>query len=233
MRAWTCSAISDRGMRMSVRRRQILVLKSICWLLALTPVLVLGVQLQQGMLGANPVEVLIRSTGDWALRGLCVVLALTPLQVVAGWSLLAAVRRLIGLAVFGYALLHAVLYGWLEMGWSWGALRDDLAQRWFVLAGAAALLVLLVLALTSPHAVIRWLGGRRWKRLHQWVHAAAWLVLLHFFWMRSGKNDVLEVFWYAAIVLALQLWRVIRQVRSLGRNAPLVTAASGRQAARR
>lgn len=189
-------------------------LKPLVWLLCLAPAACLLVQLLVGGLGANPVEALIRSTGDWALRGLCVVLALTPLQVSLGWSTLARVRRLLGLFAFFYAALHAVAYAWLEMAWSWRAIWDDVLQRWFILAGVCAIAILSVLAVSSHRAVMRSLGGRVWKRLHQSVHLAVWLVLLHFFWMRSGKNDEAEVAFYACIIGALQAWRIVRRVRS-------------------
>lgn len=189
--------------------------KPVVWLLCLAPAgwLLYGLLLGDG-LGANPIEALLRATGDWALRGLCIVLALTPLQVVAGWTGLARLRRLLGLFVFFYALLHALIYSALDMGWDWQAIWADIVQRWFILAGVAAWCILAVLAVTSWQTLQRALGGRVWKRIHQSVHVAAWLAVLHFYWMRSGKNNFAEVWVYAGIFAVLQLWRLWRKLRS-------------------
>lgn len=181
-------------------------------LCCLVPLLYLVVQLASDGLGANPAETLIRSTGDWALRGLCVVLALAPLQRIWGGLREVSLGRLLGLFTFFYATLHALAYLWLDMAASWSAVWTDLQQRWFILGGACAWALLLVLALTSHRVCVQLLGWRRWRGLHQSVHAAAWLALLHFFWMRQGKNDGLEVAVYAAIIALLQMYRVVQWV---------------------
>lgn len=167
-------------------------------------------------LGANPAEALLRSTGDWALRGLCLALAITPLRQALGLPALARMRRLIGLFAFFYAAIHALCYLWLDMGWQWALALDDVLQRPFILVGALAVLLLLALALTSPKRAVQLLGVQQWQRLHHSIHAAAWLALLHFYWMRLGKNQWAEVAVYAAIVAALQWWR-IRSRRTRGK----------------
>ena len=167
-------------------------------------------------LGANPAEALLRSTGDWALRGLCLALAITPLRQALGLPALARMRRLIGLFAFFYAAIHALCYLWLDMGWQWALALDDVLQRPFILVGALAVLLLLALALTSPKRALQLLGAQQWQRLHHSIHAAAWLALLHFYWMRLGKNQWAEVAVYAAIVAALQGWR-IRSRRKRGK----------------
>ena len=197
----------------STQRAGQALLKPLAWMLCLAPAIYLLAQLFSDGLGANPVEALIRVTGDWALRGLCVVLALTPLQVSLKWTSLARLRRLLGLFACFYAVLHVLAYAWLEMAWSWSAIWDDVRQRWFILAGVGAFLILLALAVSSHNAILRAMGGKKWKRLHQCIHGLAWLALLHFFWMRSGKNDVAEVLVYAAIIAALQGWRWVRWLR--------------------
>ncbi|AVT15501.1 sulfoxide reductase heme-binding subunit YedZ [Paracidovorax avenae] len=164
-------------------------------------------------LGANAAEVIIRSTGDWALRGLCIALAVTPLRVIAGLPALARYRRMLGLFTFFYALLHLVAYAWLDQGLDVPGILRDTAQRPFILVGMLAFLILLVLAATSFHRAIRWLGGRRWQALHRTVYAVAGLALLHFFWMRAGKNLFGEVAVYAAILAALLGWRMWKALR--------------------
>ena len=186
--------------------------KPVVWLLALAPAVWLIVAAATDQLGANPAESLIRATGDWALRGLCVVLAVTPLRQLSGWNALARFRRLLGLFAFFYVLLHVVSYFALDMGWSLQATWEDIAQRPFILVGALAAAILLLLALSSPQWVLRAMGGKRWQRLHQGIHVAAWLALLHFYWMRDAKNLAAEVWVYAAIVLLLQGWRVYKRL---------------------
>lgn len=158
-------------------------------------------------LGVNPAETLIRSSGDWALRFLCLALAVTPLRQWTGWHVLARLRRMLGLYAFFYAALHLLCYAWLDMGLDPGAVLRDIARRPFILVGTAALLLLLPLAATSFDRAIRALGARRWKTLHRTVYAVAGLALLHFYWMRAGKNDFAEVAVYGAILAALLGWR--------------------------
>ncbi len=162
-------------------------------------------------LGPNPAEHLIRATGDWTLRMLCVVLAVTPLRQLAGWPALARYRRMLGLFVYFYGMLHLLCYAWFDMGLDLGDIARDIPKRPFILVGFLALVLLTLLAATSFKRAVRALGGRRWQALHRSVYAVAGLGLLHFFWMRSGKNDFAEVAIYAAILGALLAWRVWRR----------------------
>jgi sulfoxide reductase heme-binding subunit YedZ len=165
-------------------------------------------------LGANPAEALIRDSGDWTLRFLCLTLAITPLRQWTGWHALLRLRRGAGLFTFFYALLHFLCFAWLDMGFEFDAILKDIAKRPFILVGTAALLLLLPLAATSLNRAVRWLGPQRWQMLHRSVYAVALLAILHFFWMRSAKNDLAEVAVYAAILSVLLGWRVWRRLRS-------------------
>ena len=165
-------------------------------------------------LGANPAEALIRATGDWTLRALCLVLAVTPLRVLTTTPQLARFRRMLGLFVFFYALLHLLSYAWFDMGFDWAEILRDIAKRPFILVGSLALALLALLAATSFNRAIKALGGRRWQLLHRSVYAVAGLAVLHFFWMRAGKNDFAEVAVYAAILAMLLGWRVWQRLRT-------------------
>ncbi len=167
-------------------------------------------------LGANPAEALIRGLGDWALRLLCLTLAVTPLRLHTRTPQLARYRRMLGLFTFCYACLHLLAYGWLDMGLDMAEIGRDILKRPFILVGFSSWLLLLPLALTSSNAAVRTLGGRAWRNLHRLVYLIAPLVLLHFFWMRSGKNDFGEVWVYAAIIAALLLDRLSRYFKPLG-----------------
>jgi sulfoxide reductase heme-binding subunit YedZ len=162
-------------------------------------------------LGPNPAEALIRGTGDWTLRLLCLTLAVTPLRQATGWHALARLRRMLGLFTFFYGVWHFLCFAWLDMGFDLAAIVVDLGKRPFILVGSLALLLMLPLAATSFDRAVRALGARRWQALHRTVYAIALLAILHFFWMRAGKNDYAEVAVYAAVVAAMLGWRVRRR----------------------
>ena len=184
--------------------------KPAAFLLGLLPALWLVYGAAFDQLGANPAEALVRSTGDWTLRMLCAVLAVTPLRVSAGLPGLARFRRMVGLFVYFYATLHLLAYSWFDMGLDAGDIARDIAKRLFILVGFTAVLLLTPLALTSSNWMIRWLGARRWQALHRSVYVVAGLAVLHFFWMRAGKNNFTEVAVYAAVLATLLGWRAQR-----------------------
>ncbi|MFP5466546.1 MAG: sulfite oxidase heme-binding subunit YedZ [Gammaproteobacteria bacterium] len=182
--------------------------KPLALLLGLLPALWLFWAAATDQLGANPAEALIRSLGDWTLRALVLVLLITPLRVTAGWPVLARYRRMAGLFVFFYASLHWLAYAWLDMGFIWPDILADVPRRPFILVGTLTWLLLLALALTSFQRAVRLMGGARWQALHRSVYAVAALAVLHFYWMRAGKNDFAEVAVYAALLGGLLLWRL-------------------------
>ncbi len=159
-------------------------------------------------LGANPAEYLIRATGDWTLRFLCITLAVTPLRVATAIPELLRMRRMLGLFVYFYVSIHLLCYGWLDMGFEWIDIAADIAKRPFILVGFTAFVLLTPLAATSFNRAIRWLGAKRWQLLHRAVYGVAVLAILHFYWMRAGKSNFAEVIVYGAILAALLLWRV-------------------------
>jgi len=165
-------------------------------------------------LGANPAEYLIRSTGDWTLRFLCITLAVTPLRVLTGAAALARFRRMLGLYVYFYVVLHLLSYSWFDMGFDVADIAVDIIKRPFILVGFLAFLLLTPLAATSLNRAVKAMGAKRWQALHRLVYVIAGLGILHFFWMRSGKNDYAEVAVYAAILAALLGWRLVRYLRS-------------------
>ena len=182
--------------------------KPVVFLLCLLPFIWLFYGAFTNNLGANPAEHLIRATGDWTLRFLCIVLAVTPLRVLSSTPQLARFRRMLGLFVYFYVVLHLLSYSWFDMGFDIPDIAKDIAKRPFILVGFSAFVLLTPLAVTSFNRAIKALGGKRWQMLHKLVYLIAGLGLLHFFWMRAGKNDFTEVFVYAAIIAVLLGWRV-------------------------
>ena len=186
--------------------------KPLLWLFCMLPMLWLFYAAATDQLGANPAEALSRSTGELTLRFLCLVLAISPLRVVFGLSALARFRRMLGLFVYAYVCLHLLSYAWFDMGFDPMDMARDIAKRPFILVGFSAFLLLTPLALTSFNRAIKTMGVRRWQQLHRAVYLVAGLAVLHFFWMRAGKNDFGEVLLYAVILGALLAWRLWRRL---------------------
>jgi methionine sulfoxide reductase heme-binding subunit len=187
--------------------------KPIVFALCLLPFAWLVYAAAANQLGANPAEALVRSTGDWTLRFLCIVLAVTPLRVMAKAPGLARFRRMLGLFVYFYVVVHLLSYSWFDMEFNVADIIKDIIKRPFILVGFSAFLLLTPLAATSFNRAIKAMGAKRWQTLHKLVYAIAGLGILHFFWMRSGKNDFAEVYVYAGIIATLLGWRVVRFFR--------------------
>jgi sulfoxide reductase heme-binding subunit YedZ len=166
-------------------------------LLPLLRLLVLG---ESGGLGANPIEFITRSTGTWTLVGLLLTLSVTPLRRLTGRADLIRYRRMLGLFAFFYAGLHFVTYLWLDQFFDPAAIARDIVKRPFITVGFAAFVLLIPLALTSTHAMMRRLG-RRWQQLHRLIYLIALLGVIHFLWL--VKKDLTEPLIYAAVLALL------------------------------
>jgi sulfoxide reductase heme-binding subunit YedZ len=186
-------------------------------LAAAAPAAELGWRALRGSLGAEPIEALTHATGGWALRLLLASLAVTPLRRALGVAALAPLRRTLGLAAFAWACLHVAVYLVLDWGLDWGAVLEDVAERPYVTAGAAAFGCLVPLAATSTRAAQRRLGGARWRRLHRLAYAAAAAGVVHFLWL--VKADLREPLLYGA-ALGLLLLARLPALRSGLRGAP-------------
>lgn len=187
--------------------------KPVVFALCLLPFVWLFYSALTNQLGANPAEALIRATGDWTLRFICIVLLVTPLRTVSHTPALARFRRMLGLFAYFYVVIHLFSYSGFDMGFDVGDIAKDIIKRPFILVGFLAFLLLTPLAATSFNRAIKALGARRWQLLHKLVYAISGLGLLHFFWMRAGKNNFAEVFVYAAIIAVLLGWRVQQYIR--------------------
>lgn len=200
--------------------------KPVLFVACLLPLAYLVVAAATNGLGVNPFEALIRRTGDWTIRGLCLTLAITPLRQWTGLHALARFRRMLGLFTFFYGCMHFLSYSWLDQGFEWPVIAKDIAKRPFILVGFTALMLMLPLAATSFNRAIKALGSARWQALHRLVYATALLALLHFFWMRAAKNDFAQWSIYAVILGVLLGWRVWNLVR----KRSVANAAASQQA---
>lgn len=176
--------------------------KPLVFALCLLPLAWLAWGWASGGLGANPIEATTRFLGDWTLRFLLLTLAVTPLRRLFGWNGVARLRRMLGLFAFAYGILHMASYLGLDLFFDWGAFVREVGKRTYMTLGMAALLLMLPLALTSTDAMIRRLGGRRWRLLHRLVYAIAILGVVHH-WMMVKADFRLPL--AHALVLAVLL----------------------------
>ncbi len=158
-----------------------------------------------GGLGANPIEFITHSTGTWTLVGLLATLSVTPLRRLTGQASLLRYRRMLGLFAFFYACLHFVTYIWLDQFFDLSAILRDVVKRPFITVGFAAFVLLIPLAATSTHAMMRRLG-RRWQQLHRLVYAIAVFGVLHYLWL--VKKDVTQPLIYGSVLALLLLMRL-------------------------
>ena len=168
-----------------------------------------------GGLTANPIEDITHRTGDWTLRFLLITLAITPIRRVFGWNSLAQLRRMIGLFAFFYAVLHFSTFLVLDFFFAFDLILADIVERRFITAGFTGFVLLIPLALTSTHRMTRRLGGKRWRRLHRLVYAAAIAGVVHYLWL--VKIDIGPPLIYAgilAVLLGARLWFWFAQKRS-------------------
>ena len=165
-------------------------------------------------LGADPLKVLERSLGLWALRFLIVSLAISPLRRFAGINLIRH-RRALGLMAFFYALMHLTVYLWLDQGLDATLIWKDIVKRPYITIGMLAFLILLPLAATSSGYAIRRLGAA-WQKLHRWVYLAATAAALHF--ALVVKTLTAEPIIYATIVAALLAVRLLPKTQARQRR---------------
>jgi sulfoxide reductase heme-binding subunit YedZ len=193
---------------------------------ALAPLASIVFRASQGALSANPIAEILNELGLSALIFLVASLACTPARRLFGWTWPTRVRRELGLFAFFYAALHFLTYLVLDQGFDWATILADIVERPFITVGFAALVLLVPLALTSTTGSIRWLGFRRWQRLHQLAYLAGVLAAVHFIW--RVKIDVSQPLIYGSVLGALLLVRVAVWLRQRSANGASATpAASG------
>ena len=163
-----------------------------------------ALQMGGATLGANPVEKIQDTFGQWGLRFIVITLAVTPLRDWFNLPWLVHLRRMLGLYAFCYVLLHFLTWLILDQGLYWGGVLQDIGKRPFITIGFAALLMLIPLAVTSTNKMMRRLG-KRWKTLHRLIYVISLLAVWHYYW--QVKADITEPLIYLAIVLVLLGWR--------------------------
>lgn len=179
-------------------------------------------------LGANPVEAVQDTFGQWGLRFLVITLAITPLRDWLNAPWLVTLRRMLGLFAFAYVSLHFLTWLILDQGLYWPGILIDIAERPFITIGFAALLMLIPLAVTSTNKMMRRLG-KRWKSLHKLIYVISIFAVWHYYW--QVKADVREPLVYATIVAVLLGWRALKSARRSTTRAAISPARAGSERA--
>ena len=182
-------------------------IKPLIFLACLGPVARLAWKGFHGMLGANPIEVITHSTGDWTLTFLLVTLSITPLRKLTRQYWLIGLRRMFGLFAFFYGTLHLTTYVWLDKFFDVHEMLADVAKRRFITAGLTAFVLMIPLALTSTKGSIRRLGGKRWLALHRLIYFSAAAGVIHYIWL--VKADLRKPLQYAAVLGLLLTYRIV------------------------
>lgn len=186
------------------------VVRPTLFILLLLPALYYTYGYWQESLGANPLEAIIRGLGDWGLRILLITLAISPLRRLLNWPQILRTRRMFGLYVYFYVVLHLLGYLWFEQFFDWEEIWFDILERPFITIGMAAVVLLTPLAITSTKGMIRRLG-KNWKRLHLLIYPISIMAVIHFWWM--VKLDVTEPMIYSGILALLLLERFFRKMK--------------------
>jgi len=191
------------------------------FLLCLIPFAILVWQALTGNLGPDPVATLQHTSGDWTLRFLVFTLCVTPLRKLLNLPELIRFRRMLGLFTFFYACCHFLVYLGPDQSFDLAGMWKDVAKRPFITVGFTALVLLIPLAMTSTAGWIRRLGGRRWQMLHRAIYISAICGVIHYYWL--VKSSIYRPVFYAVIVGALLLWRLMNWLIRRGRTAPAAT----------
>ena len=157
-------------------------------------------------LGANPIEVITHSTGDWTLILILATLAIAPLRRLTRQYWLIGVRRMIGLFAFFYGTLHFLTYIWLDKFFDLHEMLKDIEKRRFITVGCTAFVLMIPLALTSTAWSIRRLGGKNWQRLHRLIYLTGILGVVHYIWL--VKADLRKPLEYGAVLTLLLSYRI-------------------------
>lgn len=198
------------------RKRTIAAAKWVLGVAAFVPAARLVWLFVEGRLGANPIAEAMNQLGLWTLILLLGSLAMTPLKIVTGWSWPIALRKELGLLAFAYVCLHFLMYFAVDQFFDFTEIGRDIVKRKFITVGFAAFVLLIPLAVTSPARMHRWLGARRWKRLHRLVYVVASLGVVHFIW--RVKSDYRQPLICAAVLALLFAVRIRERLRA-GRRA--------------
>jgi sulfoxide reductase heme-binding subunit YedZ len=189
---------------------------------AAVPATLLGWDAWHHKLGANPVNFAILTTGMSALVFLMLTMLVTPLRKISGLNWIISFRRTLGLYAFFYASLHFLIFFFQDRQGSISSTLSEMVKRKYLIVGGTGLLVMVPLAVTSTNAMIKRLGGKRWRALHRLAYVAAIAGVIHYY--MQVKADVRQPLAFAAVLTILLGYRLVVYWRQR-KPAPAATAA--------
>ena len=185
--------------------------KPIVFVLCLVPITLLVVSIVTGNISADPIEDITNVTGQWGIRLLLITLAITPLRSITGINQLILLRRMLGVFCFFYILLHFLTWFVIDNFFDIQRMIEDIVERYYILFGSAAFAMLIPLAATSTNRMVKWLGAKRWLKLHKLVYLIGILGVVHFY--LQVKADITQPVIYGAILAFLLGFRVYKKYR--------------------
>jgi sulfoxide reductase heme-binding subunit YedZ len=191
---------------------------------AAVPATLLGWDAWQHKLGANPVNFAILTTGLMALIFLLLTLLVTPLRKISGWNWIISFRRTLGLYAFFYACLHFLIFFSLDRGFSVSGTLLEMVKRKYLIVGGTGLLLMVPLAVTSTNAMIKRLGGKRWRALHRLAYVAATAGVIHY--KMQAKADVRQPLAFMAVLAVLLGYRLVTYWRRPAAATPAPPAST-------
>src|SRR5882672_3176560 len=197
--------------------------KAFAFLLCLVPLFLLGWRGYHQKLGANPIEKITHTTGDWTIRFLLITLSVTPFRKLLNQPKLARFRRMLGLFAFFYGCLHLTTWIWLDKFFDLKEMWADVVKRRFITVGMLAFVMLIPLAITSTNGWVRRLGFVRWQRLHRLVYFSALAGVIHYYWL--VKSDVRLPLLYGGILAVLMTYRLGAWMLSKSKKRTTVAAS--------
>lgn len=169
------------------------------------PFLWMFLSLLMGHYFPDPGKLLMRLSGIWASIFLVAVMAMTLIGKIGGLKFVNRYRRFIGLTAFFYSLLHFIIYLILFAGLSWTWIASDLIEKPYIYAGVLALVIMVILAVTSTKFMMRKLG-KRWKPLHRFMYLAAIAILAHLWW--QVKDDISLAVYFSLLLIPLLISKI-------------------------
>ena len=185
-------------------------IKPIIFLLVISPSFIWSYQLIIGTLGVNPIEKLMDSLGEMALRLIVLTLLISSLSEFKKFRFLIEVRRMIGLFAFFYVSCHFLTYVALDHFFDMTFIIKDIIKRPFITFGFISFVFLIPLAITSPKIILKKLGFKIWKKIHYLIYPAAILSSVHFYML--VRVNKIEPAIYIFLILVLLLYRLYYKI---------------------